>query len=141
MPAQRPRAAFEPIPPDLDVAALVESTPNFEYVIRIHCNSIDEHGLDNFDKLVRLHVILGGKPLVIEGFHERLDRSVFSEKWLRSHHSTKSKSTSLVMLSRTYEFLSNLRLAFQRGDCSKFDHEEQSSALDWPLLEEHATLN
>jgi hypothetical protein len=98
MPAQRPRAAFEPIPPDLDVAALVESTPNFEYVVRIHCNSIDEHGLDNFDKLVRLHVILGGKPLVIEGFHERLDRSVFSEKWLRSHHSTKRKSTSLVML-------------------------------------------
>ncbi|KAF4163796.1 hypothetical protein CNMCM6936_000263 [Aspergillus lentulus] len=91
MPAQRPRAAFEPIPPDLDVAALVESTANFEYVVRIHCNSIDEHGLDNFDKLVRLHVILGGKPLVIEGFHERLDRSVFSEKWLRNHHSTKKE--------------------------------------------------
>jgi len=124
MPAQRPRAAFEPIPPDLDVAALVESTPNFEYVVRIHCNSIDEHGLDNFDKLVRLHVILGGKPLVIEGFHERLDRSVFSERWLRSHHSSRSKSTSLVLLSHTYEFPSNLKLAFQRGDCAKSDDEE-----------------
>ncbi|EAW10061.1 putative JmjC domain protein [Aspergillus clavatus NRRL 1] len=105
MPAQRPRAAFEPIPPNLDVAALVDSTPNFEYVVRIDCNAIDEHGLGNFEKLVRLHVILGGKPLVVEGFHERLDHSVFSETWLRMHHSDKTET------ARNLSTKSNLELS------------------------------
>ncbi|KNG80452.1 JmjC domain protein [Aspergillus nomiae NRRL 13137] len=91
MPAQRPRAAFEPISPDLDVADLVDSTPNFEYVARIHCDAIDANGLENFEKLVWLHVVLGGKPLVIEGFNQRLDNSIFSEKWLRSHYSMKTE--------------------------------------------------
>lgn len=91
MPAQRPRAAFEPISPDLDIMNLVDSTPNFEYVSRIHCDAIDANGLENFEKLVWLHVVLGGKPLVIEGFNQRLDSSIFSEKWLRSHYSMKSE--------------------------------------------------
>lgn len=91
MPDQRARAAFEPIHPDLDVDALVESTANFEFVSRIHCDSIDRHGLENFEKLVWLHVFISGKPLVVEGFNERLDTSLFSEKWLRRHHSQKRK--------------------------------------------------
>lgn len=91
MPAQRPRAAFEPIPPDIDVTALVESTPNFEFVVRIHCDAIDEQGLENFEKLVLLHVILGGKPLVVEGYDTRLEKWIFSEQWLRDNYSTKSK--------------------------------------------------
>ncbi|KAK6819792.1 hypothetical protein RU639_007290 [Aspergillus parasiticus] len=91
MPAQRPRAAFEPISPDLDIAHLVDSTRNFEYVARIHCDAIDANGLENFEKLVWLHVVLGGKPLVVEGFNQRLDSSIFSEKWLRSHYSMKTE--------------------------------------------------
>lgn len=91
MPAQRPRAAFEPISPDLDVPALVDSTPTFELVARIHCDAIDEHGLANFEKLVLLHVVRGGRPLVIEGFNKRLDSSTFSEKWLRTHYGKKCK--------------------------------------------------
>jgi hypothetical protein len=90
MPAQRPCAAFEPIPPDLDVTALVESTPNFEFAVRIHCDAIDEQGLENFEKLVLLHVILGGKPLIIEGYENRLEKWIFSEQWLRDNHATKS---------------------------------------------------
>ncbi|PKY01855.1 JmjC domain protein [Aspergillus campestris IBT 28561] len=91
MPNQRTRAAFEPISPAIDVPALVESTPNFEYVTRIDCESIDDNGLENFEKLVFLHVIFRGMPLVIEGFNERLDSSLFSEKWLRTHYSTKTE--------------------------------------------------
>ena len=85
MPAQRPSAAFDPIPPDLDLARLVEETPNFEYVTRISCDMIDEQGLESFDKLVLLHVILGGKPLVIEGFNYRLDEWTFTSQWLQDN--------------------------------------------------------
>ncbi|KAL9106398.1 MAG: hypothetical protein Q9227_008599 [Pyrenula ochraceoflavens] len=89
MPAVRPSAAFEPISPDIDLASIVESTPNFQYVVRIHCDMIDEQGIANFEKLVLLHVILGGKPLVIEGYQERLDRWTFALQWLRDNCSQK----------------------------------------------------
>ncbi|RAL05690.1 putative JmjC domain protein [Aspergillus ibericus CBS 121593] len=91
MPAQRPRAAFEPLSPDLDLKSLVEATPNFEYAARIHCDAIDENGLEIFEKLVLLHVVRGGKPLVVEGFDRWLDGSIFSEKWLRNHYSAKTE--------------------------------------------------
>lgn len=88
--------------PELDVPTLVESTPNFEFAARIHCDSIDEHGLETFEKLVLLHVVLGGKPLVIEGFDQRLDKSIFSEKWLRENYSKKSESLSYFFPRTNY---------------------------------------
>lgn len=91
MPAQRPRAAFEPISPDLDIPALVDATPNFKFATKIHCNAIDRMGLGAFEKLVQLCVVQGGTPLVVEGFNESLDSSIFSEEWLRTHHGGKSK--------------------------------------------------
>lgn len=90
MPSTRPCAAFEPIAPDFNVRDLVESTPNFEWVVRIHCDMIDHQGLENFDKLVLIHVILGGKPLVIEGYQGRLDRWTFGLQWLRDNCGRKS---------------------------------------------------
>ena len=95
MPAQRPCALFEPIPPDLDLAALVEETPNFQYVTRIHCDAIEQQGLDNFEKLVRLQVIIGGKPLVVEGFQDRLDQWTFTSQWLRDNFGQKCKQRSI----------------------------------------------
>ncbi|OJJ44832.1 hypothetical protein ASPZODRAFT_101022 [Penicilliopsis zonata CBS 506.65] len=89
MPTPRSRASFEPISPDLDVTSLVESTPNFELAPRIPYESIEEQGLDRFEKLVLLHVVIGGKPLVIEGFEQLLDKDVFSEKWLRCNYNSK----------------------------------------------------
>lgn len=85
MPAQRPRASFEPISPDFNLKALVEATPNFSYVDRISCDMIDQQGLAAFEKLVLLHVIVGGKPLVIDGFEDRLDPWTFQPKWLRDN--------------------------------------------------------
>ncbi|OAP60949.1 hypothetical protein AYL99_05951 [Fonsecaea erecta] len=89
MPSTRPCAAFEPISPDFDLKALVESQPNFEWVVRIHCDMIDHQGLENFEKLVLIHVILGGKPLVIEGYEERLDKWTFALQWLRDNCGSK----------------------------------------------------
>ena len=89
MPAQRPSASFEPLPPNLDLNALVESTPNFEYVTRIPCDMIQHQGLEAFDKLVLLHVIIGGKPLIIDGFHHTWDQYTFTTRWLRDNIGTK----------------------------------------------------
>ncbi|SLM40596.1 JmjC domain [Lasallia pustulata] len=89
MPAQRPCASFDPISPDLDLATLVEETPNFEYVVRISCDMIDHQGLEAFEKLVLLHVIIGGRPLVVEGFQDRLDPWTFTPQWLRDNQGTK----------------------------------------------------
>jgi hypothetical protein len=89
MPAQRPRASFEPIPPDFDLRELVESTENFQYVDRISCDAIEEQGLENFEKLILLHVIIGGKPLVVDGFEDRLDPWTFTSKWLHDNHGDK----------------------------------------------------
>lgn len=92
MPSTRPCAAFEPISPDFDLHALVESTPNFEWAVRIHCDMIDHQGLENFEKLVLIHVILGGKPLVIEGYQARLDRWTFALQWLHDNCGSKSRT-------------------------------------------------
>ena len=97
MPAQRPSASFEPIPPDLDLAALVEETPNFEYVVRISCDMIEQQGLEAFEKLVLLHVIIGGKPLVIEGFDKKLDGWTFTRQWLQDNHGKKCEFYVLVL--------------------------------------------
>ncbi|KAI9712555.1 MAG: hypothetical protein M1812_006864 [Candelaria pacifica] len=89
MPAQRPCASFDPISPDFDLNALVEATPNFEYVVRISCDMIEQQGQEAFNKLVLLHVVLGGKPLVVEGFQNRLDKWTFTPKWLRENQGKK----------------------------------------------------
>lgn len=85
MPSQRPSAAFDPIPPGLDLTALVEETPNFEYVTRVFCEMIESQSMDTFEKLVLLHVIVGGKPLVIDGFNDRLDGWTFTSRWLQDN--------------------------------------------------------
>ncbi|GAB7365255.1 hypothetical protein MBLNU230_g6338t1 [Neophaeotheca triangularis] len=85
MPAQTPRASFQPIPPNFDVKQLVESTNNFSYVDRISYDMIEQQGQAAFERLVTLHVVVGGKPLVIDGFDELLDPWTFSAKWLRDN--------------------------------------------------------
>lgn len=92
MPSQRPSAAFDPIPPDLDLTALVESTPNFEYVTRVSCEIIEQQSMEAFEKLVLLHVIVGGKPLVIDGFQHKLDEWTFTNQWLQDNWGSKCSS-------------------------------------------------
>ncbi|KAF1940861.1 hypothetical protein EJ02DRAFT_435250 [Clathrospora elynae] len=89
MPAARPRASFEPIPPDFDVRTFVETADNFQYVDRISHEMIANNGMEQFEKLILLHVIIGGKPLVIDGFEEVLDPWTFTPSWLRDNHGEK----------------------------------------------------
>ena len=89
MPAARPRASFEPVPPDFDVRTFVETAENFQYVDRISYEMIASNGIEQFEKLVLLHVIIGGKPLVIDGFEEVLDPWTFTPSWLRDNHGDK----------------------------------------------------
>ena len=89
MPAQRPRASFEPISPSLDIVELVEETPNFQFCDRVAIRDIEEAGLDQFERLVIKHCIIGGKPLVIDGLEEKLDASTFNDRWLADTHGSK----------------------------------------------------
>ncbi|KXL44296.1 hypothetical protein M433DRAFT_280022 [Acidomyces richmondensis BFW] len=96
MPSTRPRASFEPINPNFDLKNLVEQTPNFTYVDRISCDMIDQQGLAAFEKLVNLHVVVGGKPLVIDGFEDRLDPWTFSPKWLLDNYGEKIENARVL---------------------------------------------
>lgn len=91
MPAHRTRLASEPLPPLLNIQQVVESTPNFDFAMRITCDAVDEFPLEDFEKLVLFQVVLTGRPLVIEGFHQRFDKGLFSEKWLRENYASKSE--------------------------------------------------
>ncbi|KAF4436990.1 hypothetical protein F53441_13138, partial [Fusarium austroafricanum] len=77
-----PQAKFDPIPPDLDLYSLVDRTPNFKWVQRVSRNQIRNLGQQEFEKLVLIHVIAGGKPLVIDGWDGVLPKSLFDVGWL-----------------------------------------------------------
>ncbi|KAI9817672.1 MAG: hypothetical protein M1826_001518, partial [Phylliscum demangeonii] len=92
MPAVVAKASFQPLPPSLDVDRLVEANDNFTYVKRIQVRDIGEEGLDAFERLVIEHVVVGGKPLVIEGLDKVLSKSIFSVKWLEEHYGAKHEN-------------------------------------------------
>lgn len=87
--ALHPQAKFDPIPPDLDLHALVERTPNFDWVKRISAAQIRNIGQREFEKFVLFHVIHGGKPLVIEKWNDWLPKSLFSAEWLEKTYDKK----------------------------------------------------
>lgn len=90
--AMHPQAKFDPIPPDFDLHALVDETPNFDWVVRISISQIRRLGTTGFEKLVQLHVIEGGRPLVIEGWNKVLPESIFSANWLESVYDKKQEN-------------------------------------------------
>ncbi|KAI0137464.1 hypothetical protein BJ170DRAFT_605965 [Xylariales sp. AK1849] len=90
--ALHPQAKFDPIPPDLDLHSIVDSTPNFDWVVRISTAQIRRLGPSGFEKLVQLHVIEGGRPLVIEGWNKVLPESLFSAKWLETTYDKKQEN-------------------------------------------------
>lgn len=86
-----PQAKFDPIPPDLDLSALVDQTPNFKWVQRVSRSQIRSLGRHDFEKLVHLHVVLGGKPLVIDGWDALLSKDLFSSDFLEEVYDKKRK--------------------------------------------------
>ncbi|KAL5082850.1 hypothetical protein Trisim1_002940, partial [Trichoderma cf. simile WF8] len=90
--AQHPQAKFDPIPPDLDLHSLVDHTPNFRWAQRVSRSQIRSLGQHDFEKLVAIHVIAGGKPLVIEGWDAALPSSLFSAGWLENAYDKKQEN-------------------------------------------------
>ncbi|EAQ86756.1 hypothetical protein CHGG_08009 [Chaetomium globosum CBS 148.51] len=95
--AQHPQAKFDPIPPDFDLHSVVERTPNFHWILRISAAQIRNIGPQEFERLVFLHVIHGGKPLVIEKWNDRLPKSLFSAQWLESTYDKKPENVRDVV--------------------------------------------
>ncbi|TAQ90865.1 hypothetical protein B7494_g822 [Chlorociboria aeruginascens] len=83
--ASHPQAQFIPISPDLDLNTLVENTPNFDFVVRLPNEKLQEQSVQNLESLVLSHVILNGRPLVIEGWGSRLPTWQFSQSWLEEN--------------------------------------------------------
>lgn len=111
--AMHPQAKFDPIPPDFDLHALVDETPNFDWVVRISISQIRRLGTTGFEKLVQLHVIEGGRPLVIEGWNKVLPESIFSANWLESVYD-KKRTMLLPCLATAGDMLTWMC----RGECS-----------------------
>lgn len=85
------RAAFAAFPTNLDIRDFVNSKENIVFATRITCDSIDEYPLEEFENLIYTHVIRLGKPLVIEGFEDRLNQNLFSVDWLRKYKGGQSR--------------------------------------------------
>ncbi|RDA90123.1 hypothetical protein CP533_3011 [Ophiocordyceps camponoti-saundersi (nom. inval.)] len=90
--ALHPQAKFDPLPPDIDVRALVDRTPNFRWVQRVSRSQIRNLGPQEFEKLVQIHVIAGGKPLVIDGWDAVLPKWLFNADWLEKTYDKKREN-------------------------------------------------
>ncbi|KAJ5150564.1 uncharacterized protein N7500_010753 [Penicillium coprophilum] len=104
MPAHRTRLAFEPLSPLLNIKEVVESTPNFDFAMEITCDSIDKFPLEDFEKLVLYQVVLSGRPLVIRGLKDCLDKDLFSEKWLRENYGKKVEEVRDLGKKKSFNF-------------------------------------
>lgn len=113
-PAQHPQAKFDPIPPYLDLSSLVDSTPNFKWVQRVSRAQIRNLGQQEFEKLVSIHVIAGGKPLVIDGWGEVLPQWLFNVDWLEKTYDKKRKHSSANSL------LGGTKMKLDRGECERY---------------------
>lgn len=76
---------FDPIPPDLDLSALVAKTSNFDWVERIKLEDVKRMGWVEFEKLVAIQVLHGGRPLIVEGWGVDLPPWVYSADWLKTN--------------------------------------------------------
>ncbi|KAL5606974.1 uncharacterized protein BROUX77_004167 [Berkeleyomyces rouxiae] len=92
-----PQAKFDPIPPDIDLHKLVEATANFEWVLRVSASQIKNLSQQEFEKLVLLHVVQGGRPLVIDKWNEALPSDLFSVDWLEKNYDKKQENVRDIM--------------------------------------------
>ncbi|KOS22805.1 hypothetical protein ESCO_003721 [Escovopsis weberi] len=90
--AQHPQAKFDPLPPDLDLQGLVERTANFKWVQRVSISQIRHLGQQEFEKLIAIHVIAGGKPLAIDGWDAVLPRGLFNAEWFEKNYDKRQEN-------------------------------------------------
>jgi hypothetical protein len=96
--ASHPQAQFVPISPDLDLNALVENTSNFDYVTRLPLQILNDQSIQHLEQFVLLHVVIGGKPLVIENWGDVIDPGLFSPRWLQDKIGKKGEVYSAGIL-------------------------------------------
>lgn len=89
--ASHPQAKFDPISPSLDLHSLVDEVPNLKWAQRVTRTQLRNLGPLEFEKLVLMHVILGGKPLVIDGLDAVLPKWLFSAEWLEKNYDKKGE--------------------------------------------------
>jgi hypothetical protein len=80
----------------------VEELENFQYVDRILYKMIANSGVEQFEKLALVHVIIGGKPLVIDGFEEVFDPWTFTPSWLFPVQDTPCCCLQCYFFSKTH---------------------------------------
>ncbi|RPB10507.1 putative JmjC domain protein [Morchella conica CCBAS932] len=82
----RDRAGFTPIPPNLDINELVKSCRNFHHVSRADARTFNS--AERLKEMIQSQVIDGGKPLVLENWHETPDwpKWIFKPEWLVDNH-------------------------------------------------------
>ncbi|KAK7398112.1 hypothetical protein QQX98_012517 [Neonectria punicea] len=94
-----PQAKFDPIPPDLNLDEIVDRTPNFKWVQRVSRAQIRNLGQQEFEKLVLIHVVAGGKPLVIDGWDAVISKGLFDATWLENTYDKKQESVRDIAAS------------------------------------------
>jgi len=87
-----PQAQFVPISPALDLKTLVEDADNFDWVTRVPREMLEEHTVQSLEQLVLIHVVVGGKPLIIENWGNALPPWLFSPGWLEENLGKKGKN-------------------------------------------------
>lgn len=92
-----PQAKFDPLPPNLDLQHLVDQTPNFKWVQRVSRNQIRSLGQLEFEKLIKIHVVDGGKPLVVDGWDAVLPKRLFNARWLEQAYDKKREFFHLIL--------------------------------------------
>lgn len=95
-PSRPAPASFEPFPSDLDIQTIVDANERFQFAERITCDSIGKEPIETLERLVFLWVVLLGKPLVLDGFQEFIDKRLFSPEWLKQNHH-KSEVPALIL--------------------------------------------
>ena len=98
-----PQAKFDPIPPDLDLHHLVDSTNNFQWARRITVQQMQRLSPQDFENLVLQFVIKGGRPLVISGWDQLLPKNLFSVGWLE-HAYDKKRTSHIFQCSKAVRY-------------------------------------
>ncbi|OAA33681.1 JmjC domain-containing protein [Moelleriella libera RCEF 2490] len=95
--ALHPQAKFDPFPPDLDLHGLVDRIPNFKWVQKVSRDQIRRLDPLDFEKLIHIHVVSGGKPLVIEGWDALLPKWLFNVEWLEKAYDRKEENVRDIL--------------------------------------------
>jgi hypothetical protein len=95
--ANHPRAQFVPLSPNLDLPALIRENESFDEVRRVPQAALEEYTVQSLEQLVYLHVVVEGRPLVLEGWGSYLPPWLFTVAWLEQNLGKEGNSPSISL--------------------------------------------